>query len=668
MAAQLERDGLFAAVFSRSVPPSSQPAMTSRAGRPRHPGGPFGQPRTVPSPCPGSDNLTQTLVPNEIGAYDRRAWRRYPTGVRYRGLPRHGVAGGSRTDKQSDLTACRGRELIVALDSRHGNAVPGHVRGRRGSRVPDFPRTYRVVREGQVVPVTVDGFEPLVTLRTELAILAAFGRGASEPMVDALTARLERVASDQALENLTHTVEDMRTVLRDAMHPLTAAAIAVIDREFPQARGEIVMSSIERESREFHEDVAEQIARSGADDADALSEAFAAADQETPSKPAQPSSGDPDPKQEDDPVETLLNDADPFNDQATGKELVDEMLSAAPEEGNDGDMAADLLDAALDTSADGANSDEVNSEEIEAALTETAELLAEDADESEGQVADSDEATDVAGEPDTAALLDGLPETDQTPEEVNADEAEASQAEPTQHTEIVDSNEEHEDLSPSDEAETVTAELERVTRELDEMNESIDETIRPVESSSDAPVAEELPTGEETDDTFPAEAGEGRGADEPAESTASAFDEEPEPPAAHEEIASEESERAVSQAKQDESFAAHADLRGQIEEIKKGLTGSLDRVAHLLDHVEQVHQETQEKLVKATQFQRAAEQAHEASEQFALAQTDAIEARATFEVAQQRLEQAREVWENARRQAAEAARRADQSSLYIGPG
>lgn len=139
-----------------------------------------------------------------------------------------------------------------------------------------FPKSYQIVRQGAATSVTVNSDEDVIALRTELELLFSFTRGATPEVVDALETRLAILKSGATGQGgrAAGDVEDMLAILRDAMSPVTAAAIAQIDTDFPQARREIDMAAVEKESSGFREDVGREIAASGKPAAERLSQVF----------------------------------------------------------------------------------------------------------------------------------------------------------------------------------------------------------------------------------------------------------------------------------------------------------------------------------------------------------------------------------------------------------
>jgi len=152
------------------------------------------------------------------------------------------------------------------------------LRSQRAEEVPvaSYPQTYQIARKGAVTPVTVGNDEEVIALRTELELMSSFAQGATAEIVEALEDRLAAVKTGGVNEGgrTAEDIEDMIAILRDAMHPSTADAIARIDADLPQARGEIDMASVEKESNDFHEDVAEQVAASDKPAGGRLSQAF----------------------------------------------------------------------------------------------------------------------------------------------------------------------------------------------------------------------------------------------------------------------------------------------------------------------------------------------------------------------------------------------------------
>ncbi len=142
-----------------------------------------------------------------------------------------------------------------------------------------FPRTYRIVRSGQVQTATVHDADELFTLRAELELTLRFGAGANERVLQALDERMSRLHAEGTGDVGSAIVQlaDMRSILVDGMAPANLMAARQIDADFPTLTGALDMDEIKNESDQFHQDVAAEISVSGVPDADALAEAFAEA-------------------------------------------------------------------------------------------------------------------------------------------------------------------------------------------------------------------------------------------------------------------------------------------------------------------------------------------------------------------------------------------------------
>lgn len=148
--------------------------------------------------------------------------------------------------------------------------------------ISDFPRAYRVVRQGQWQMASVTSGQELAALRMELEIIHRFGRGAAPGLVAVLDARLTRTATgDQAdlatRQAAVRDLQDMRGILCDAMATANARAIEDIDRDSPDIRTRLPMESIKKDAKQFRQDVTRQVKAAQADGSDADVEAMLAA-------------------------------------------------------------------------------------------------------------------------------------------------------------------------------------------------------------------------------------------------------------------------------------------------------------------------------------------------------------------------------------------------------
>ncbi len=145
--------------------------------------------------------------------------------------------------------------------------------------MPVFPRTYGVVRSGQVHAATVHDADELFTLRAELELTLRFATGANECVLQALDARMSRLRAEGTGDVGSAMVQlaDMRSILVDGMAPANLLATRQMDADFPTLTEALDMDEIKNESDQFHQDVAAEISASGVPNADALAEAFAEA-------------------------------------------------------------------------------------------------------------------------------------------------------------------------------------------------------------------------------------------------------------------------------------------------------------------------------------------------------------------------------------------------------
>ena len=163
-----------------------------------------------------------------------------------------------------------------------------------------FPRTYGVVRGGSAETVTVGDIEALLELRTELELVVQFGAGATPAIVAALDARLDQLASREPgrAKATRDDVADMRSIVTGAMAPANSLAVASIDADFPEIKGALNMSAIEKESEQFHQEVAEAVEDAPVSDADTLAGAFAEATAEATPEADLPQAGGNEPAAE----------------------------------------------------------------------------------------------------------------------------------------------------------------------------------------------------------------------------------------------------------------------------------------------------------------------------------------------------------------------------------
>lgn len=645
--------------------------------------------------------------------------------------------------------------------------------------MPDLPRTYQVVRQGELTPVTVGSKEDVLALRTELELMSSFAQGATPEVLEALEARLAAAKSEQSPENreATGDIEDMLGILRDAMNPSTSEAMIRMDADFPEARGEIDMASVEKESGDFHEDVGKQVAASGKPAAGKLSQMFkqallknAIAAKEAAAKP---SSG-------------IVNEADggagqasaqqaPPADEIVGAETPDPVETALQEAVQLAEGTLDTEDTAvgqgdLDTeeSCDDLLADEADeveeaeeAEVAEEALEADEVVEAEEAVELEGEVAESlaemaELAEEIEGQdPVEAALAEAIEEAAELDEQTG-DPVGAALAEAVQISEEMDPIEailaeqsgESETESAVDPVGTIIEE--QAASEEQEMSAEQLADVLLAGQIEPAPVAEEIDEAVEQEwaeavqikdpSQLQAETGSveqnlkyagermergepnadqntvgvsqdaagdaGVAAQEVAQELQSARSELDEIAAAFTdatsslnaieeevggvvagEILSDVPESDIPDTAEIADLTGQADallnesgrterlpgigdesagaapgyslpslsMREELQGIRQTLQSGLEKLIRLLDHVDQVHIEAENRLARARTFQQAAQKAQEVSGKLVEAHTDAAAAKAAYETAQRRLDEAQALWEDARRAAEDAS-------------
>jgi len=484
--------------------------------------------------------------------------------------------------------------------------------------VAGFPQTYQIVRRGVITPVTVRDHETLLSLRTELELVVRFGAGATGPVVAALDAKLARIQSEGIgqTDPPAADIEDMRTILSDGLNPAAAAAIAEMDADFPQARGEINMESIQQESEQFHQDVADEIETSGVPDAEELGRAFTQATGSVSS----PSTSEDTPATDEaaiDPVKPAMAErADPA---ATGDSAADEPDAISGEAASA--TGADGHDAA----ATGPDEPEVDS--VQAALAEAAgdldRITGEDS-ACDDSAAELDHGAAENGSDSPAPVVHAEPPAEPQPSAdigTAGDPLDAA-SDPSLETATEPLSE---DLTTTeDEATAIASALQEVTAELDAMGDSIEASVGTTEDAVGA--QEETWVGEP-----------------------------PEMPVAPVDRAGSQPCPTPSQTRPTTSS-----LREEIVEIKGKLLSALEGVAPLLDRIDQANKQVEAKLARAAAFQRAAEEAQEAGQRVATAQAEAVEARGAYSRAQEQLEQARATWKAAQQTATDAASHAQE--------
>jgi hypothetical protein len=466
----------------------------------------------------------------------------------------------------------------------------------------------------------VDDLDALVELRTELELIRRFGAGATPELLAALDRMIgqlwtqDRSDSPNGPDRIAK-LEDMRTILGDALSPVNRQAIARIDQECPQAIAGVTMSSIEKDTQEFRQDVVDQLGASGDDDVDALLAAFEEAERETQSSP---SAADVDTSQLDADLQALLADTGSGDlDESALAALADTIEHAAD------DPTADPLAAFApdDLAPDDLVSEAVASELQEPADVAEPENIHSTEHATPGPIeSDFDRQPPTGGQPNQAQTLDA------TIEEVTA-----------QMTQQLSTAEEQLDA--------ITSAFEAAAAELGQPTG--DEHIEPA-----SPVADAVP--EYTPARQPA----------PAVPYAQ-LDPVPTVPASREPAvfvaaASPTPVRCdaippVQRAQGTTATRSVDQMKTQLKQARANILSELDDLLVVLERVDQMQGQAEASLQRARQFEQAAARANRAGQDLTAAEAEAAKARAGFDQAQARLNGARHAWEQAQQEASVAA-------------
>ncbi|MGQ9648727.1 MAG: hypothetical protein ACUVXJ_01295 [Phycisphaerae bacterium] len=581
-----------------------------------------------------------------------------------------------------------------------------------------FPQTYQVVRQGAVTPATVGNHEDVIALRTELELMSSFARGATQELVEALEDRLAAVKSGAAEEGgrTAEDIEDMIAILRDAMHPSTLEAIAKLDADFPTARGEIDMAAVEKESKDFHEDVGNQVAASGKPSAGRVGQAFKQAmlNKATAARQAVPETGgvSETPAGENASETGVASGQQPASPEPAGGQQ-------APADSLAGATEADPVEAALreamgiaeialagetgDPSGAGDESDEegLSVEELEAeGVAESQKAGQAEATAEVGSCPENAEGAEVtaggdgavdpleqimaeqAGSPDSEISLDKLADMLLAGQSDLSSAGEEAAVE-TEGSATDEANNLHSIPETSGDVQTLKGKEDQM--EVDGADAS-QNTARVPQDDAGQPdlaaeeVAQAIEASRSEIDAIASAFEEatvdlGSLADQvcdsafpPGESVfpEAELTEASDIPEAGQEMGLSANEVAEITGDPNvadvegsgESQTSHLpslNMREELRAVRETIQTGLERLLQLLDHMDRTHMEAENRLARARVYQQAARRAQEASEKLVQARTEAADARAAFESAQRRLEEAELAWEEARRAADDAA-------------
>ncbi|MBN1342527.1 MAG: hypothetical protein JXQ73_07595 [Phycisphaerae bacterium] len=327
--------------------------------------------------------------------------------------------------------------------------------------------------------------DELIRLRTELAIIRRFGRGADDRVVAVIE---QQSASDESSDEPTPMdgadFQEMLQILRDAANPIVAETAGQIDAEYPQAAAAVQLHTIHQEAEAFHLSVAEQIRASGVDDAESLAESYLAAaviaaDQANAASAAH--EGD-DTVSESNSLPADAQDASSAIDEAEAV-LNDAKAAAVPAD-------TPLPEGAEDAPEEGAVAGDRDADDMDA-------LLGSLSDEVE-QIVSGDPQADEALLPDEAALIgDDTSQIDDAPPILSMDD------EITDEAPAVDADAEDEPSTVDDpaipESEDVDAMLDSLSSELDSAVAADDQEAENLQSEPES-IAAEAPAGSVAED------------------------------------------------------------------------------------------------------------------------------------------------------------------------
>ncbi len=468
----------------------------------------------------------------------------------------------------------------------------------------DFPRTYPIVRGRSALDVTVSDREHLWNLRVELELVRRFGVWARPEILAALEAEVARLRPRRFRGWLRKIIgrgqpppsdrrarlEDMCAILYSAMQPVNGETIDRIDREYPDISGELDMSRMKKESKKFQEDVAAELQTAGSPELSAIVQEL---DESLRDAAAEASDAAPEP--------VVSTDATESSEPAAIAEDIDALLEEVQ-----------------------AETDEAQGEDILAALSaveETAENLV-DALETSADACLVEAARNVGDANIATTPIEGDQAIESSMDTV-ADELMRQQ--------------EHLDA--------VASAFSEASQEIDTLNESISE-VAAVADESAAGIAE--PANQDNDMTTV------------VDEAISVVDEsacvEEEMPAVVD--ASEETNTMSAPVSNTVSSTAPAmnmgamtnELRKEIESLKAGVLTQLDRAAALIEQMDGTYQRLEAMTARATQWQQALEEAHQAGRRFAETQAAAVAARGDFEQAQARADEAWRIWHETQHQ------------------
>lgn len=480
----------------------------------------------------------------------------------------------------------------------------------------DFPKTYRIVRQGEVQDVSVTDTEDLFWLRTELELVRRFGAGSSAGLMSVLNRRVVGLESRLTPKVLTtlDAVREIQVVLRDAMEPANERTIIEIDREYPAIRAGLNMDSIEKDTQAFRNEVVEQASVAGDADIDAMLAAFEEAARE-------PAAGEAAPD-----AEALL-------------------AAEAQPEAENLDIDAMLAEAESPTPVD----------PVDAVMAELAQTIDE-----------APKAEAVAGEAAVVEEAPAAPPAEENPpvmaEAVVADgEAEGIAGIETATERVAETlvNAEQQLEAIASAFETAAAELDNVTSEVGAVLEPATTGCIDIPAGASAEIPSDTAAIEQWE---AAPAAQEAAVAQPQEQPPTPSATSPEPFAVPAPVQAPVATPVATPATVSPAVvsmatpvASAASLRTQMQQARANMLVQLDDLLVIIERAERMQTQADESLRRAQEFERAVARTREAGQVLAEAQAESAKAQATFEQAQGRVQAARQAWESAQQQASAVA-------------
>lgn len=516
--------------------------------------------------------------------------------------------------------------------ARHGGAADRMSRWVLHKAMASWPRTYQLVRHGRPATVAAAGPEDLWPIRMGLELVLRLGASCDDGLADRLRVMLRRLLTAGQPEDgrACRRLTECLGILADARATANRAAIAEIDAEFPGLLTSTDMSEIEKEQRRFEQELAELSAAGDAEDVDAILAALEQAEKKPDAGPgpgvATPGDGDVD-------IDALLAE--------------EVSAPAAPQDEPSLEGSLDDIEEALTRAGEILSEEEAGRILAEDSGILSAESPVDDSVDQARAAADACAPTDSAFEPAGNAAEEVIQAGDAGGRCACDAPTEAAQASPTDDAELLADSIVGDDA----ELEAIASAFEQAASELDGLNTQVQQMASGPDAGFDptaeSPFLDDEPLDTAADSTLP---------DTPA--VTGPVGQAPAP--GHKTVPV----RPVGDAAADSGSCPTRPLRDELEAIRGGILGDLDRVAALLNTIDRTRQAAEEAYARAKAFRDVAAEGVQAAEAMANAQLEASTAREAYERALQRLQEARRAWEQVRARTAAA----EQAAADLHPG